>query len=503
MIGPWRKKIQDERAEVVIVGTGAGGATAARVLAEKGIDVLMLEEGPRLHTKNRPRDIIGALSSAMRGAGTQTTAGLAPMPLMQGSCVGGSTAINSGIIWRLPEDVREDWIKNHGLAPLLERSEMDRIYETIEDELEVETTGDDVLGGNAAMMRRASDLMGLPGKSMERNAGRCEGSSQCLQGCPNERRRSMDVSFVPTAQRFGARLQTLRRVDRLWIERGKVVGVLGSVMDPETRKPEARFRVRAEHVVVSAGVVHTPGILLRSGMRGMVGRRFQAHPGAAIVGQFPEPVRMTFGATQGYEVPLRHLGYKLESLSLPPELLAARLPGVGKEWQKRMGMMDHYAQWCAQVRMQAKGRIYSGPGGAPIAVYEPTSDDLRKAQEAMVLLMRMMFRAGATEVYPGITGLPEVLTSEAMLDEHAHRKWKRGAIHLVASHLFGTAVAGHDPKQSVVDPTLTSHKYRNLSVMDASVFPTNLGVNPQHSINAIVWRAAELLADVRKRSKAA
>ncbi|MBX3247636.1 MAG: GMC family oxidoreductase [Myxococcales bacterium] len=487
------KTVYEDSAEVVIVGTGAGGATAARVLAAAGVDVLMLEEGPRLQTAKRPRAAVGALSGSLRAAGSQTTTGMAPIPLLQGLCVGGSTAMNSGIIWRMPEDVRQTWIAEHGLASLVDAEALERIYAVIEEELEVAETSDEVLGGNATLMRMASEALGLPGKAMSRNARRCEGKGECLQGCPGERRQSMDVSYVPRSIRDGARLETGCRVERVDIEGGRAVGVSGLKVDPVSREVLGRFRVRAQHVVVAAGVVHTPLVLQRSGLRGMVGHRFQAHPGAAIVGRFPEPVRMSYGATQGYEVPMRDRGFKLESLSLPPEMLAARLPGAGAEWQERIANLDHYAQWCAQVRMEAKGRITAGPLG-PLAFYEPTERDLAKVQDALTLICDMMFEAGAVEVYPGIDGVPEVLRSRAEVATLREKAWQTGQVHLVASHLFGTAVAGADPSTSVVDDQLRAHGVSGLYVMDASVFPTNMGVNPQHSIMAVVWRAAEALA---------
>ncbi len=488
-----RSFVYEDDADVVIVGTGAGGATAARVLAASGVDVLLLEEGGQLRTPERRRDAVGALSSSLRDAGTQTTTGTAPIPILQGVCVGGSTAMNSGIIWRMPEDVRQTWIREHGLASLVDAAALDRIYDVVERELEVSLTGDDVLGGNATLMRLGAEALGLPGKSMSRNAARCDGKGECLQGCPGEKRQSMDVSYVPRAIRDGARLETGCRVQKVWIEGGRAVGVIGDKVDPVTRKVVGRFRVRSRHVVVSAGVIHTPLILQRSGLRGMAGQRFQAHPGAAIVGRFPEPVRMSYGATQGYEVPMRERGFKLESLSLPPEMLAARLPGVGAEWQERIANLDHYAQWCAQVRMEAKGRVQLGPVG-PLVFYEPTARDLGRAQDALTLICRMMFAAGAVEVYPGIDGVPEVLRSIAEVDAMAEHAWTRSQVHLVASHLFGTAVAGSDPTCSVVDANLEAHAVRGLHVMDASIFPTNMGVNPQHSIMAVVWRAAEQLA---------
>ena len=492
-----------EEADFVIVGTGAGGATAARVLSEAGYDVVMLEEGPELPASERPTDLLGAMSVAVRDMGTQATTGATPIPLLQGKLVGGSTAINSGIIWRMPDDVREHWTREFGLADLVDEKEQARIYDVIEDELEVEVTAPEVRGDNAHKMAEACRALGLPGRPIVRNARRCKGRARCLQGCPEEARQSMDVSYVPRAVAQGARLHPLCRVQKVLRENGRAIGVSGEKL-AKNGSQVGRFEVRARRgVIVAAGAVHTPLILLKSGLRGLVGERFQAHPGSAVVGRFPDVINMGFGATQGYELPMREQGFKIESLSLPPELLALRLPGVGKEWQARLGELNHYAQWVVQVRMGALGRITSGWGGKPVVRYEPLDRDLAKMQQALGLICRMMFAAGATEVFPGLGNAPEVLHDVSEVDAIENAKLERADFHMMASHLFGTACAGADPQRSVVGPDLQSHELPGLYVMDASVFPTNLGVNPQHSIMTVVWRAAEQLANAGRDSAVA
>ena len=489
------KLVLEDEADYVIVGTGAGGATAARILAETGRSVVMLEEGPHLRAEDRPTELVEAMAAAVRDFGTQTTAGATPIPLLQGRIVGGSTAINSGIIWRMPEDVRATWVAEHGLGELVDEKGMEAAYERIEDELEIEENAPEILGGNSERMAMAAQALGLPGKPITRNARHCQGRARCLQGCPHEARQSMDVSYVPRALRDGARLHDMCRVEKVLVSDGRAVGVAGHVLDRHTRKKRGRFEVRARvAVLVSAGAIHTPGILWRSGLRWMVGERFQAHPGAAVVGRFPTPVGMGFGATQGYEVPMRDRGYKLESLSLPPEMLAARLPGAGAAWQEKLAELDHYAQWAALIRMRTHGTVRDGWGG-PVVRYEPTADDLAKAQEALALICDMMFTAGATEVYPGLGHVPEVLTDPRQVEDLRRAKLRRGDFHFMASHLFGTACAGADRSRSVVGPDLQSHDVRGLYVMDASIFPTNMGVNPQHSIMTLVWRATERLAE--------
>lgn len=493
----------EDVADYVIVGTGAGGATAARVLSDAGLSVIMLEEGALLRPDQRERGMLDAMSQSMRDLATLSTRSSAPIPLLQGRCVGGSTAINSGIIWRMPEDVRQDWSEHFGLGELVETQAQQRIYETLETELGIAEVDESVLGRNSTLMQRASEALELPGRPTRRNAKRCVGRARCLQGCPEGARQSMDVSYVPFALEHGARLYPRARAVRVVAKDGRAHAVEGELLDEE-RRPNGQFKVVGRRgVIIAAGAVHTPILLHRSGLRRMVGERFQAHPGAAVVGRFSDPVGMGFGATQGYEVPLPALGVKLESLSLPPELLAARLPGAGDEWQRRLSRLDDYAQWVAVARMRAHGRVRPARFGGPDVRYEPLADDIERLKQGVSLVVRMMFAAGADEVYPGIAGVPEVFTSEGQANLILDSRVRRKDLHLMASHHFGTACAHRDAAHGVVGKNLECHELARLFVMDASVFPTNLGVNPQHSIMAVTFRAAEWLANESARGRVA
>lgn len=498
------KLLLEDEADFVIVGTGAGGATAARVLSEAGFSLAMIEEGAYLKPEDRPRELVDAMALAVRGMATLATDSMSPMPLLQGKAVGGSTAINSGIIWRLPEDVRRDWVESYGLGSLASQSLLDRAFDRIEDELGIGPTDASIAGGNNLLMQKAAEKLGLPGHVIVRNSRGCKGSQRCLQGCPNGARQSMDMSYVPRAMDKGARLHARCHVERVVFEGPRASGVVGYVTDEDGRKVGS-FSVRARlGVIVAASAIWTPLLLQKSGVRHpLLGERFSAHPGAAVVGRFEEPVRMGFGASQGYEVPMRDRGFKLEALALPPDMLAARLPGAGAVWQERLASLGHFAQWGGNVRMEALGRVRSSWLDGVSVRYEPTASDLEKIREVLVLTGRMMFAAGAFEVYPGVAGFPDTVYSEKEMVALADAPLKRSQVHLVASHLFGTACASSDPKKGVVDASLAVRGRENLYVMDASVFPTNLGVNPQHSIMGLVMVASEQLAARASEARAA
>lgn len=488
-------KIVDE-ADFVIVGTGAGGATAARVLSDAGFSLALIEEGAYLRPEDRPGELVDAMALAVRGMATLSTDSTVPMPLLAGKCVGGSTAINSGIVWRMPDDIRDVWAREFGLGSLV-GAELDRAFSAIEEELSVHPTELDIAGGNTLLMQRGAEKLGLPGRFIHRNMKGCKGSNRCLQGCPNGARQSMDISYVPRAMERGARVHTRCRAEKIVFEGDRAAGVRGAVCD-ERGKKRGTFEVRAKKgVIVAASAMFTPVLLARSGVRHrLLGERFQAHPGAAIVGAFDEAVHMGFGASQGYEVPMRERGYKLEALSLPPDMLAARLPGAGREWQERVAKLGHYTQWGGVIRMRAMGRVRPGFFDGVSVKYEPTAADLELAKDALLTTCRMMFAAGAHEIYPGVVGVPDIVRSVDEIERTlGQRKLRRADLHLVASHHFGSVCASSDPARGVVDERLAVRGVRDLYAMDASVFPTNMGVNPQHSIMGIVWQAAERLAE--------
>ena len=246
-------------------------------------------------------------------------------------------------------------------------------------------------------------------------------------------------------------------------------------------------------------MIQSPNLLRRSGIARdseALGEHFTAHPGTSVVGVYPEPVRPWNGAAQGYEVlGLRDtLGVKLESINVPPEVAASRLPGVGRRLVGDLNRLNHLALWAVAVRMDAEGSVRPSLLMGDSVRYTPTERDLWRLREGMRKTAELHFLAGATEVLPGVYGMPERLRSVDELGAFDQAPLDPRAYQLVATHLFGTCRAGVDPRTSVVDPRLQVHGVPGLYVMDASVFPSNTGVNPQHSIMAVATVAAERLA---------
>lgn len=479
--------------DVVVIGSGAAGAVAAHTFARAGLAVAIVEEGPWLKTRDVTDDVHTAFSRVMRQKGLQVLQGRAYMPMIQGRCVGGSTLVNSAIAWRVPEDVVDDWSARFGLGGAVSMRALEPHFDALEHDLSVRAVEEAVLGENNRLFIEQAKREGFEAAPMRRYDKGCKGSGLCMTGCPSAAKQSMSVSYVPWALRTGrARIFTSCRVDRVELRGGRAAAVVARSASGHL------VHVHARHaVVVAASTVQTPNVLRRSGVRSNeLGQHFQVHPGLALGGLFDRPIEMAFGATQGAEsIAFRKSDrYKLETISLPPDLAAARIPGIGRELSERLAQLGHVAVWAAQIRAEAEGTVREGWGGVDRVRYTMTESDLRTTRKALGRIARMLFEAGAREVWPGVFGVPSVLRSideVRLLDEGP---LEPRAYNFIATHLFGAARMGPDPAAAVVDTDFRVHGTEGLYVVDSSVFPTNLGVNPQHTIMAMSRLAAVRLA---------
>jgi choline dehydrogenase-like flavoprotein len=493
----------DDVFDVVVIGSGAAGATAAQTLTAAGLSVGIVEEGPWLKTKEIAKDVHSMFSRVMRQSGMQVLQGRAYMPMLQGRCVGGSTFVNSAIAWRIPEDVVDDWGARFGVGERITMRALEPHFDILERDLSVRSVDPSVLGENNRLFVEQASKHGIEAAPMRRYDRGCKGSGLCLTGCPNGAKQGMNLTYVPWSLHRGARIFTSCTVAHVAIAGGRAVAVVARSATGHIVTLRAR---RA--VVVAASTVQTPNILRRSGVRAAaLGRHFQAHPGLAVGALFPtehRAIEMSFGATQGAESTYfrRSDRFKLETIALPPDLAGARVPGVGRELSERLAHLAHVAVWAAQVRAEAEGIVTSGWGGVDRVKYTMTSSDLAAARKACTLIARMMFDAGACEVWPGIYGVPSVLRSmdDVRLLEAAPLEPR--SYNFIATHLFGAARMGPDPRTSVVGLDFGVHGIDGLHVVDSSVFPTNLGVNPQHSIMAMSRLASTRLAEAGRGRRA-
>ncbi|WP_394836263.1 GMC family oxidoreductase [Pendulispora rubella] len=496
----WMQRVRDGRSirqnlqvecEVVVIGTGAGGAACAYELASRGRAVLLLEEGD-YHRRSSFTARAAEMSRKLyRDQGLTVAVGNIGTPVWAGRAVGGSTVINSGTCYRAPGRIFDRWERELGLGEVA-HDELAPYYERVERMLEVTPAKRELTGGIGRVISRGADALGYSHHPLQRNAPDCDGQGVCVFGCPTGAKRSTDVSYIPQTLLRGAELITAAEATSICIEDGRARGVrarLGSGYE---------LRVRADAVVLAGGALMTPVLLERAGLlqgNAALGRNLSIHPATRVIAVFDEPIDMANAIPQGYAVDqFKDEGLMFEGGSTPLDVTAIGVPWVGNAFSRLMEQYRYIAQFGIMIEDSSRGTVRAVPGSAahPFITYNMNDADCVKMARAVAILSEIFLAAGARRVLPMLPGLEEVRTGSELrrLATHAFHP---GDFDVTAYHPLGTCRIGTDPRTSVLGPDHETHEIESLYVADGSAVPSALGVNPQMTIMAMSHRVAELI----------
>ncbi len=476
--------------DVVVVGTGAGGAVVAKELAERGHAVVLLEEGEHFTRADFTGRPVQMQQKLYRDMGATVTVGNTGIPVPVGKTVGGTTTINSGTCYRVPARVLAKWRDEFGLTDFTDER-MAGYYERVEAVLQVRRAEPRHLGGVGGAIARGCERLGYhKHHPLARNAPECDGQGVCCFGCPTDAKRSTNVSYVPLALRAGAQLVTGARVEHVVLEHGRAAGVDARA----TTGHEGRLRVRARVTVVACGTFYTPLLLERSGVpdvSGQLGRNLSIHPAAATWAWFDEPMQSFTSIPQGYGIEEFHdEGILFEGGTPPLEIGAATMTLFGPRFVELMESMDRAALFGFMIEDRSRGRVRAGAGGKPFITYVLGAHDVARLKRGIEILARIFFAAGARTVMPMVHGFDE-LSGEADLGRLRAARLSARDFDLSAYHPLGPARLGASRRDSVVGPDHRVHEVADLYVTDGAAVPSSLAVNPQVTIMALATRAAE------------
>ena len=488
-------------ADVVVVGSGASGAVVAHELQRSGQRVVVLEEGPRIPADDYSRmSVSESLRHMWRDGGMTIAAGLGDSPTINvtmGRVVGGSSVLTGGVCFRTPDRVLSRWQREHGL-PSYSSASMEAAFDHVEEKVHVETVPEAMRSKATTLFDRGLRKKGLALESLRRNTRGCHGCGRCNFGCPEKAKLSVDISFLPAAVEAGADVVSHCLVERVSTKGGRAVGVTGRILNGPGGRPGGKLRVHARRVVLACGAWHTPLVLRRSGVgkrSKALGRRMTLHPGCRMMARFDERVEGWKGAMQSaFSEAFEARGLTLVSVFIPPSVVGATLPGIGAEHRRHAELLPHIAMFGGMVHDEGGGTVRRGPGREPLVTYRMAANDRARVRDLVRVLGDTYLDAGAREIFPPILGLSGGLDADA---------WRRldldtiplGRFEVTSQHPLGTARMGPDGKEAVVDEDGQAFDVEELYVVDGSIVPTSLGVNPQLSIMALAARLAWRMRD--------
>lgn len=492
-------------ADVCVIGSGPGGAIAAAVLARAGKDVLLVEEGGYWdHTDftGREKDVVPKLYQEA----LQRTTEDAGIAILQGRGVGGGTLVNWTTSFRTPEHVVEFWRKSHGAGGFA-YADLEPHWDWIEKRLAIHKVPEASLNANNRKLWDGCKAMGWQVDTLRRNVHQCVESGLCGLGCPVNAKRSMLVTLVPDAIEAGARLLHHARIDRLALHGARATTAHGSLLDAECLATTGRkVRVAARRFVVSCGAIGSPALLLRSGFdhAGRVGDRTFLHPVVGAMAEYEDIIAAFSGAPQSaashhFADRGRDVGVFFEAVPFYPMLASTAIPGFGAEHLARARRSAHVAMHIAIAidgfhDAAPGGRVRLRPSGAALLDYPIPAALWEAFRFGQKRLAELQLATGA-EPSSTLHDPPLVMKDKSDVSRIDSMPYAVGACPVFSAHQMGGCAMGDDPRRSVVrSEDLRLHGLSNVWIMDGSVFPTSLGVNPQQSIMGLVRLMATRLA---------
>ena len=484
-----------EQCDFVIVGSGPGGALAARYLAAQGKSVVVVEAGGVIRREEFVRDAGFTLANYYWDSGLRTTRGNVIMPTMQPRVVGGGSVLNSAICLRMPEFSVNTWRDEHGVD--ISFQEMERHYDIVEEFMGVKPVEPEVQGVRNELFKQAADALGIQADVIKRNENDCKGTSHCNLGCPNGAKLSTDLRGIPEAITDGAKVYSSVTVERVLTSGKRIRGVEGVMRNPTTGEARGTLRVFAKCTILAAGAIASPVILQKSGIRhDTIGARLGMHPATVVAGIFSDDVLPWFGATQGYHsTQFLQEGIKLESLWADAALMAFRVPGMGAKFKQHITDYRKLATWDAWVSgASSTGSVKHVPGlPRPLVQYNLGQGDVRRLQAGTVKLAEMFFAAGAKYVYPGIEGLPTRIRKVDEIQRIREADVTPQDIPAGSNHVYGGMCMGADPDRHATDSWGKVHGYDDLYICDTGLYPSSPSANPMLPVMALAHRLAEEL----------
>jgi choline dehydrogenase-like flavoprotein len=479
-------------AEVIVIGTGAGGAAAAYELARRGVAVAMIEAGDHFTRQHFTGEWVEATTKIYRFT---PALGNGFITILSGSSVGGTTTINSGTCYRTPDDILAKWRKR-GLG-WISPEELAPYFAGVEEMLGVAEGESRYVGPLYDIVKRGADAIGLGDvHRLHRNAPGCDGQALCPYGCPTAAKRSTDVSYVPAALEKGAYLYAGFKVDRLLRDGDRIAGVTAHGRRQDGSP--VHLKIKAPNVILAMGTLHTPVFLMEQGIANKhLGRHLTVHPTGMVGGVFPgadlqNDKTIIQGVGSGGMI-ADHI--RFEGATPPFAVYGLTLRSYGREWKEIVDAYASTAFFGFMISDTSEGRVWRNVKGLPVVTYWQNREDLRRYVKAMATNARIFFKAGAEKVVLHTAHADPVLRSEKDVDRFENRRWSSMDFTQSAYHPLGTARLGASAESGVVDEDHRVYGVEGLYVMDGSVVPTSPAVNPQITIMALASRAAVRLAD--------
>jgi len=493
--------------DTLVVGSGSGGGVAAFHLAEAGVETIVIEEGGyhvASEFNQREEDMYPML---YRNGGQQVTSD-GMINVMQGSCYGGGTVINTSDCVPIPPEVLDHWQHISNTSEWTEAS-LEDSYKRVNDHINTKRINKSHINRNNGMLMEASEKLGWNSYVMDSNRKGCVSSGYCALGCSYDARLGTNLTYLPWAMDKGASVYTDVRCDRIEKLTGGKYRVHCTVVERGLRKARLPLTIECSRVILAASSIHSPAILVRSGLQAdlpQIGRNLTLQPQLGVMSFFDEDIVHWRGAPQSVAVKEfddntadRGLsGFRMEGWGGPVGMPSVLLPGFGLDHKRLAARMRQTSITALLVPDQPSGSIsyqWNEEGRVlPKIDYTMTAEWKQRLIQGMKRTGELLFEAGAREISFTNQAFP-LLRSPDELGKLDQFPIDPGLTNFISAHNQGTCRMGSNRQNSVVDQGLKLHTGDNIYVMDASVMPSSASTHVMLPIMVVADRAIHRMLD--------
>lgn len=480
--------------EVLVIGSGAGGGMAVGMAAKAGKDVVLIEKGNFLNETQMNRlegDMITRLYDRSGALATKD----ASVTVFAGSCLGGGTTVNWNGAFPTPDYILEEWAKEHEL-PTLQTELYSESLKEVWKSIGVNDANSKHNQQNQKLWFGAEKL-GLQPQTIHRNVQGCTSHKTkhcgfCGMGCKDGCKQSTLRTYIQHASDLGARIFCNTEADRLLIEKGVVKGAIARQV---VAGQSFQLIVKAKKVIVACGAIHTPALLLRSGVvHKELGQNLYFHPTVGVAGMYEERIEPWNGVMMSTLVSdhLRiedNFGFWIETPPAHPGILAMTLPWVTAQQHKEdMARTPNCAAFIVLTRDKYGGKVTLDRNRNARIHYRMHPYDLKHSLIGMQCAADIHLAAGASEVlFPhrtrkGVHATDSMQEKEKCYKSMTSWRWRPNDFILYSAHQMSTCRMGGDAKKSPLQPNGEVRGVNNLFVADGSALPSCPGINPMISI---------------------
>jgi choline dehydrogenase-like flavoprotein len=464
--------------------------------------VIVVEEGGHFTSADFDGTEEAAYQNLYQQRAGQATADLS-VTVLQGRCIGGSSTVNWCTTLRTPEWVLDGWARTYGVEGVGAR-DLEPFFDRIERYLNATASPGEHHSPNNRIILEGAGALGYQVNVNNRNVRDCIRAGACGLGCPFDAKLGVDTTYIPDAEKAGAVIFANLRAEKITVK-GRLKRVQGVVLDERTQKPRTTFSIDAPIVIVSGSAIHSPVLLQKSGLAnssGQLGRNLTMHLTTAVVGLFDRIIYAGGGIPQSalcdefLNMNGDGGGFWIESVPVYPALAGLSLPSFGSFHHDMMRLYPNLGASIVLVKdTDSSGRVSVNQRGRPSISYRLGQRDRQYLRRGLEEASRIHFAAGAKKVMTLHARPTEFRSESTIRPTLANARWGPNDLSMFSAHPLGTCRMGRDARASVVDSNCQIHDVHGLFVIDGSVTPTSLGVNPQLTLLGLAEKSAEWIAE--------